>query len=1057
MSIRFAFPRGIAALTWIAGLLAMVLAQGAGAAEPAVPPDHAAKMKAGMTLFKQHVRPVLIAACVKCHGGAEKKSEFDLTTREGLIKGGAIDKGIVPGKSAESYVYQLIAHLDEPHMPAKAPKLPDATIAKIAEWIDLGAPYDQPLIDLDNVQRKDKSLVSDEDRQFWSFKPLAVVEPPAVKLADWVRTPIDRFILAKLEAQGLRPNPLADRRTLIRRATFDLIGLPPTPEEIDAFVADKDPQAYEKLLDRLLASPHYGERWARHWMDVARFAESHGYEQDYDRPHAYHYRDFLIQALNQDLPYDDFVRWQIAGDELAPKNPLALMATGFLGAGAFPTQLTEAEFESARYDELDDMTATTSSAFLGMSVGCARCHNHKYDPIPAGDYYRMAASFTTAIRTEIDLDLSTDEDRRKLAEHQSQIAKLESELVQYQQKELPAKLKEWLASNEVQKALPGEWAQIAIKSHASTGGAKYEPQADGSLLATGKAPDKDVLTLVAETRRTGIRAFRLEALAHKSLPHSGPGRADNGNFVLGILTVRAEPLDGQGAAQTVALSAARATHQQDTGALSVAASLDADPVTGWAVDKGGIGKDQAAVFQTAEPVGFAEGTRLTFTLTFQHPNARHAIGRPRLSISQAADAKAEVGVSQPPADLLEALEGLKRDWDGHAKLLPIALSWFGREHDTVWKERRAAMDRLQQSAPKPQLVKAQIVSEGVKPMKHHADDRGFPHFYPKTFVLNRGDVHQKKDEAPAGFLQVLMRNGKDASAWSVTPDVSTGTSSIGKPSYRRAALANWMTDVNDGAGHLAARVGVNRVWQHHFGRGIVATPSDFGFQGERPTHPELLDWLAGQMIREGWHLKSVHKLIMTSAVYMQNGDFDEARAKIDRENRFHWRRAPRRLEGEAIRDSMLAVSGLLDTRQFGPGTLDNNMRRRSVYFFIKRSQLIPTMMLFDWPEHLGSIGARSNTTIAPQALLFMNGPQARQYARGLAGRLKGSEGEDAIRQGYRVTLGRVPSDAEMKAGQAFVTGQTASYKTAGKGNAAELALTDFCQTLMSLNEFVYVE
>ena len=344
---------------------------------PPVSPNHAKEMEEGLAIFKAKVRPVLVASCLECHGGKSKKADFDLSDRKPLIESEAIEGG-----SEKSRLMALIRHAEEPAMPLKRPKLDDATIAAIGRWIDLGAPYDKPLADA-SVAAKPGSPSKTSD--FWSFQPLRDTPIPAVIKPDWAKTPIDRFILAKLDEKGISPNPEAGRRVLIRRLSFDLIGLPPTPEEVDQFLADKSENAYETLVDRLLASPRYGERWARHWMDVARFAESHGYEQDYDRPHAYHYRDYLIKAFNRDQPFDEFVQWQLAGDEVAPGDPLAMAATGFLGAGAFPTQLTEAEFESARYNELDDMTSTTGSAFLGLSIGCARCHDHKFDPIPSED------------------------------------------------------------------------------------------------------------------------------------------------------------------------------------------------------------------------------------------------------------------------------------------------------------------------------------------------------------------------------------------------------------------------------------------------------------------------------------------------------------------------------------------------------------------------------------------------------------------------------------------------------------------------------------------------
>jgi hypothetical protein len=712
-------------------------------------------MQEGLALFKEHVRPALIRYCLDCHGGKEIKGEFDLSRRDSLIASGHVELG----KSSESQLYLVITHKEEPHMPHKAPKLAGETIARIAKWIDLGAPYDRPLVEQRGSAPARTAAPTAQDRDFWSLRPLSSVTPPVVRDPAWVRTPIDRFVLASLEEHGLAPNRPADRRVLIRRLCFDLTGLPPSPEEVEEFVRDPAPDAYERRVDRLLASPHFGERWARHWMDVARFAESHGYEQDYDRPHAYHYRDFLIAAFNHDMPYDQFVHWQIAGDELAPDDLLANEATGFLGAGAFPTQLTEAEFESARYNELDDMVSTTGVAFLGLSVGCARCHDHKYDPIPSQDYYRLAATFTTTIRSEIDI---------------------------------------------------------------------------------------------------------------------------------------------------------------------------------------GHGRD-----------------------------------------------------SKP--------------------------------------------------------VKVQVTAEGFPHTKHHADERGFPHFYPKTYVLQRGDVDQKQAEAVAGFLSVLTRGGRDNPAWKVDAPPAKNRSS-----FRRAALARWLTDNEYGAGQLAARVIVNRLWQHHFGSGIVATPNDFGTQGTRPTHRELLEWLATDLVEHGWQLKRLHRLMLISSVFQQDSRFDKARASRDRENLYQWRRTPARLEAEPIRDAMLSIAGLLDQRMEGPGSLDQAMLRRSVYFFIKRSQLIPMMMLFDWPEHLVSIGQRATTTTAPQALLFMNSLLVRRCAEGLAGRLSSQPASQAIAMGYRIALAREPTDAEIRLANSFLTRQRSTYASAGNPDPARLALVDFCQALMSMSDFIYI-
>jgi hypothetical protein len=747
-------------------VLAATFAPALAWAEPdASPPPVSEADK--LEFFEKKIRPVLVQECYQCHSAAaaaEKKLKGGLLldSRDAARQGGDSGPAVVPGKPDESLLINALEHKDF-EMPPKG-KLPDSVIADFRKWVESGA-FDPREPGPAATTGRQIDLAAGRD--FWSLRRLQPVAPPDAPDSEWVRTPIDRFIRARQAPLGLRPNGPAAARTIVRRAWFDLTGLPPTPDEMETWVArltssttPLNAVAYSDLVDHLLASPYYGERWARHWMDVARFAESHGYEQDYDRPTAYHYRDFLIRAFNADLPYDEFVRWQLAGDELAPDEPLAWMATGFLAAGAFPTQLTEAEFESARYDELDDMVATTGVAFLGLSVGCARCHDHKFDPIRSDDYYRLASSFTTTIRGEKELNL--------------------------------------------------------------------------------------------------------------------------------------------------------------------------------------------------EPPGM-------------------------------------------PA--------------------------------------------------KP--TKVLVASEGLPHLPHHADDRGFPHFYPETHFLRRGDVKQKGDVVSQGFLPVLSIEGEDESRWRTNPPSPSTTS------HRRAALARWMTDVDHGAGHLAARVIVNRLWQHHFGRGLVATPNDFGASGERPSHPELLDWLAADLVQNGWRLKRLHKLIMTSAVYLESGEFDEARAKLDRENVYLWRRTPRRLEAEAIRDSMLAVSGLLDAAMFGPGTLDQGTHRRSVYFFIKRSQLIPMMMLFDWPEHLVSIGQRASTTIAPQALMFMNSPQGRQYAEGLAARLTGAS--DASAAAYALAFGRPPSAPERELAVKFLSEQAAAHAAAGHADSARLALVDFCQALMSMNEFVYVE
>lgn len=1003
----------------------------------------------GIEFFESKIRPVLVDKCYSCHSAAavetgKIKAGLLLDTREGTRRGGDSGPAVVPGQVEESLLISAIRH-ESFEMPPTG-KLPDAVIADFVKWVEMGAPDPR-----DGTAAPLPAQIDVEaGRRFWAFQPLARTAPPAVKNEGWVRTPIDQFVLAKQEELGLHPNPPVERRVLIRRAYLDLLGLPPTPEEIAAFVADPDPQAYEKLIDRLLDSPHYGERWARHWMDVARFAESHGYEQDYDRPNAYHYRDFLIKAFNADMPYDRFVRWQLAGDELAPDDPLALMATGFLGAGAFPTQLTEAEFESARYDELDDMTATTGVAFLGLSIGCARCHDHKFDPIPAKDYYRFAANFTRTIRSEIELELNPEATRKALAAWEEAHQPLTAALARYEREELPQRLEQWLQDRPASQASPA-WVVLDLAEAKSAGGTTFTPLPDGSLRAGGDNPDHDIYTFTALTHLSNITYLRLEALADESLVKGGPGRAANGNFALSEIVVEAEPLAGDGESVTLKLSNPRASFQQNEGSLSLAASTDGDKRTGWAVDPQ-FGKTQIAAWRIDSPqsLDFESGVKLTVTLEFQ-VNAKHTLGRPRLSISTSETAPPLDG-SEARQAAVEALAALDRDGGRLSAAQRETLLHGYRTTDAEWTALNQKVQEHLTQKPQPQVTTVQVTSEGFPHLPHHADGRGYPHFFEQTYYLARGDVSRKDGVAEPGFLQVLTPSDRDAEHWRMQPPPDWT-----RTSFRRAALANWITDAEYGAGLLAARVMVNRLWQHHFGRGIVASPNDFGAQGEPPTHPDLLDWLADELVRNDWKLKRLHKLMMTSSVYLQSGEFDEARARLDRENTYYWRRAPQRLEGEAIRDAMLHVSGVLDKTMYGPGTLDPNMRRRSVYFFIKRSQLIPAMMLFDWPEHLVSIGARSVTTIAPQSLMFMNSPQARQCAEAFAGRLVALVEGEAVRTAYQRALGREPTDRELQIAVEFLARQHALHQAAGHKDAMRLALVDFCQMLMSLNEFVYVE
>jgi hypothetical protein len=991
----------------------------------AVPPDHAEKMTAGLALFDAEVRTLLTEHCLECHGGQKVKGDFDLSTREDALRPAQHGVAIRPFDPAGSPLLALLHHTAEPAMPDDRPPLPAPAITAIARWIELGAPYSEPLV-AGRKPSRDKSRVSEADKQWWAFRPLAAPAEGGV----------DVLLRRAAAPRGLDFAPPADRRTWLRRVTLDLTGLPPTPEEMAAFLADPRPEAFETVVDRLLASPRHGERWARHWLDVARFAESSGFEHDYDRPGAYHYRDFVIRAFNDDLPWDTFLRWQIAGDEHAPDNPWALAATGFLGAGVYPTQITANEVERTRYDALDDMLATTGSAFLGLTIGCARCHDHKFDPIPARDYYRMLSVFTTTVRSVVDLELDSERGRRERAAWAARLAELEQAQAAGEAARAAA-FADWLASRPAPPA-DSPWRIETPESLVSQAGATFRDLGDGSFLAEGAKGREDfyeVLLAPAPGRLTGLK---LEALAHPSLTKGGPGRAGNGNFALSRLRVFVR---GEGNEREVPLAKAEASFQQNTGSLSVAAALDDQPKTGWAVDPQ-FGRDHAAVFTFGNPLDLAAGERLRLRLEFQ-VNTQHHIGRPRFALTS------EPTPALPGGALsAEVLAAFSRLAAGEALTEPgraALFAWWKNRDPEAARSAQALADhrRAEPKTTTPVL----ICAEGHKPLRHHSQGADFQK---ETYFLKRGSTDLKDGIATPSYLQVLMPDADAAVRWAWTPPAGA------KYRGHRRGLANWLLDVEHGAGALVARVAVNRLWQHHFGRGLVATPDDFGATGAAPSHPELLDWLAAELIRGGWRLKPLHRLLVLSAAYRASSAAPDALREADPGNSLFLRFAPRRLEGEALRDALLAVSGALDETMYGPGTRDERSRRRSVYFTVKRSQLLGSMVAFDAPEPLVSQGVRPVTTVAPQALYLLNSAAAREWSTAFADRLHREAPDTPVERAYALALGREPSAGERADAADFLAAQTASYRADAKPDADRLALVDFCQVLLGLNEFAYL-
>ena len=993
---------------------------------------HAAD-EVGVQFFEQKIRPILAQHCYSCHSVEardQKKLQgaLFLDSAAGVAAGGESGEMLlVKGKSADSLLLKALKY-DGMEMPPSG-KLPDEVIADFAKWIDLGAP--DPREGEAPVKAK-REINIDEGKQWWAFQPLKDVTLPDTQ------KPVDGFIRQAQEAQGLKPNQQASKEKLIRRAYFDLIGLPPTPEQVSAFVADTSPQAYEKVVDELLARPAYGERWARHWLDASRFAESGGYEFDGFRPGAYHYRDWVIRALNEDMPYDQFVKMQLAGDVLVPDDIEGAAATGFLVAGPYPGQITAKTVERIRYDQLDDMMMTIGGSMLGLTLGCARCHEHKYDPIPHQDYYALAASLAQTAHGPRTLDLDAVATERAVEKHQAEHEPLVAALKAFASNELPVLFTAWQTGELAKKPEATRWQALEpIAIEAERSWLKAVPGgiiANDGLLNPGvnvrqrgqrrTVRNEEEYRLTFQTHQKNVQSLRLDGFTDQSLPQRGPGLNGDGSFQLAEITVTARALDPQAsdAPQVLKLKPVFAAFEDDNQPLANA--VDGKPETAWIV-RTTAKKDNAAIFEFESPLaGFANGTELIVEMKFRDLG----IGRMRVSLSVEPNPATWAGDVSP-----QHVSELRAIVAAYGKEIPepvrVSLSrWFAPFDADVAKVFHAVRDHAA-ALPRPNLQEVYTTVAGGQ----------------DVFFLRRGEVDNKQNKAEPGYLQVLLRSNEP-------------TKPVESPEPPRVALANWMTNVEHGAGPLLARVIVNRLWQHHLGKGIVGTPNDFGVQGERPTHPELLEYLAAELVRGGWKLKPVHRAIMLSDVYQQSNEVDADNLKIDPTNRYWWHFQPRRLEAETIRDALLATGGNLDSTMYGPSVLDNS-QRRSVYLRVKRSELLPIMTMFDAPEPTQSIGVRSVTTVPTQALALMNSPLVRQQAERLFALVKPANDaplSSAIDRGYRITFGRSPSDVERSRMEAFIEQQRTAMGEATP-ESTDKALIEFCHVLYCLNEFVYID
>jgi mono/diheme cytochrome c family protein len=993
---------------WSAGLiLPALLAAGvvSAGAEARLPPASTRRIN-----FATDVQPIFTASCVSCHGPKKRKGDLRLDRKTSALQ----SETIVPGKSADSPLIQRVAGLDpDKKMPPKGPGLTAEQIGILRAWIDQGAIWPD-------------DATGDQGRH-WAYQPLRNPLTPAVKQRDWVRTPLDAFVLARLEAKGLTPAPPADRRTLLRRVTFDLIGLPPTPTEIDAFLADPSPNAYEKVVDRLLASPHYGERWARHWMDVIHFAETHGHDQDVPRDNAWPYRDYLIRSFNDDKPYARFVEEQIAGDILYPNDPQSIVATGFIAAGPWD----ESSLRDIREDTLDrkigqyldrdDMVTTALSTFSSATVHCARCHNHKFDPIPQRDYYRLQAVFAGVDRAERAYDADP------------QIARTRQALLQ-RQKDLPTAIvaltpdvREEIARWEKTRGTRGSvWTVLDPVAVTSEKGSAPSKQADLSVRFGGPRPEVDTYTIETHTELTDITGVRVEVLTDDSLPHHGPGRQDNGNLHLTEFRVRAAPRSDPAAKKPVALQNPRADFNQD--GWTIALAIDGNPKTAWGIYPQ-VGKPHVAVFEFAKPVGFPGGTALTFALEQNHGGG-HLIGRLRLAVT-----------TTPRPLRIDSLP------DAIARILSVPAE---RRSDAQTTELARHVLKEQVEARLAELPPQQLVYAGTSDFKPQGSFKPVKGCRP-IHVLRRGDIKNPAELVAPGALSCLP--GLDAHFQLPHPD---------DEGARRAALAKWLSDPNN---VLTWRSIVNRVWHYHFGRGIVATPNDFGRMGATPTHPELLDWLAVDFRDQGGSLKKLHRLIVTSAVYRQSSQHRPDYARVDADNHYLWRMSRTRLDAESVRDAVLRVTGKLDPTMGGPSIkqflqspgihrtpkvdyqafdVDSpGSYRRSVYRFLFRTLPDPFMDTLDCPDASQFTPVRSNSVTALQALALLNDRFMVRQSEHLAARVSrvGADLGKQIETVYLLVLGRPPSPSE--------TARIAVY-------AKKHGMANVCRLIFNSNEFMFV-
>jgi mono/diheme cytochrome c family protein len=956
--------------------------------------------------FQRDIRPILADNCFKCHGldAAARKGKLRLDAREYALKGGRSEQpAIVPGKLDAGELIRRIESTVETDVmppPKSGKKLTPQQVDLLRRWVASGANY----------------------QQHWSLVPPIRPELPQVKNTGWARTPLDAFLLARLEREGLKPAPEASKETLLRRLSLDLIGLPPTPEEIDAFLKDESPQAYEKVVERLLASPHYGERWARHWLDAARYADSDGFEKDKPRQ-VWMYRDWVVNAFNRDLPYNQFIIEQIAGDLLPQPTQDQRVATGFL-RNSMINEEGGIDPEQFRMEAMFDRMDALGKSVLGLTVQCAQCHNHKFDPLTQEDYYRLFAYLNDT--NETNMAAYTPADQKKRAEVLREFRRSEAVLKQ----RAPDWRKQMEAWEESVRHDQPAWSVVKVENLGDNG-QRYLHHADGSLTAWGYAPTKWTAKFSGQTNLKRIGGFRLELLTDPNLPLGGPGRSPLGLFALTEFTVDvADPKTPEKTTKVKLVSATadfgndekpleamfddRTGKKRITGPVTFA--IDGKDDTAWGIDAGPGRRnvDRKAVFVPDKPIELPEGAILTFHLKQAHggwnsdDNQNNNLGRFRFSVTDA-----EHPVADPLPKTVRDVFALPPERRTPAQIDAVFAYW--RTTMAEWKEANHQIEELWKQHP----TGASQLTMASRPMHR------------TTFILNRGDF--LKPERP------------------VTPGVPAALPALpAEAEPNRLGLAKWLVARNS---PTTARAFVNRVWQAYFGTGLVATSEDLGIQGEPPTHPELLDWLAVEFMDRGWSIKHLHRLIVTSAAYRQSSKVTPELLRNDPSNRLLARGPRFRVEGEAVRDIALAASGLLNPKlggppvyppapdflfkpptSYGPKTWTEDKSeeryRRALYTFRFRSVPYPVLTNFDTPNGDASCVRRVRSNTPLQALTTLNETLFVECARGLAQKVLaegGTADRDRASYAFRRCTGRQPNEKELGVLLAFLAKQTERF------------------------------